>query len=305
MSEHHHRHTEQLKSNRKSLIVALSITLTMTIVEVIGGILSNSLALLGDAGHMLTDSLALGLSLLAVQMCCKPADNKRTYGYYRTEILVALLNGLILLLISSYIFYQAYNRFINPPQIKAPLMLVVATIGLIANLLGILVLKGASRENLNIRGAFLHILGDTLSSIGVIVGGIIIYFTNFYLVDPIIAVLIGLVISKGALGLVLQSTDILLEAVPKHLNLELIKSELEKVEGIKGAHDIHIWTITSGVYALSGHLFIDDQMVSKTKQIVENVNKLLKEKFRISHTTLQIECTECKQLSVCSLNEQI
>jgi cobalt-zinc-cadmium efflux system protein len=305
MSEHTHNHNQQLESNRKSLIIALSITLTMTVVEVIGGILSNSLALLGDAGHMLTDSLALGLSLLAVQMCCKPPDSKRTYGYYRTEILVALLNGLTLALISFYIFYQAYNRFMNPPQIKAPLMLVVAIIGLIANLLGILVLRRGSQENLNVKGAFLHILGDTLSSIGVIVGGIIIYFTNFYLADPIIAVLIGLIILKGAMALLFQSTDILLEAVPKHLDLELIKSELEKMEGIKGVHDIHIWTITSGIYALSGHLFIDDQMVSKTKQIVENANQLLKEKFRISHTTLQIECTECSQLSVCSLNERI
>ncbi|HEX9917142.1 MAG TPA: cation diffusion facilitator family transporter [candidate division Zixibacteria bacterium] len=305
MSEHTHSHNQQLASNRKALIVALSITLIMTVVEVVGGILSNSLALLGDAGHMLTDSLALGLSLLAVQMCCKPPDSKRTYGYYRTEILVALLNGLTLALISFYIFYQAYNRFTNPPQVRAPLMLVVATIGLIANLLGILVLRRGSQENLNVKGAFLHILGDTLSSVGVIVGGIIIYFTNFYLADPIIAVLIGLIILKGAMGLLFQSTDILLEAVPKHLNLEFIKSELEKMEGIKGVHDIHIWTITSGIYALSGHLFIDDQMISKTKQILENVNQLLKEKFRISHTTLQIECTECNQLSVCSLNERI
>lgn len=305
MSEHVHNHNQQLKSNRKSLIIALSITLTMTIVEIIGGILSNSLALMSDAGHMFTDSLALGLSLLAVQMCCRPADSKKTYGYHRTEILVALLNGLTLALISFYIFYQAYNRFINPPQVKAQLMLVVATIGLIANILGILALRKTSQENLNIRGAFLHILGDTLSSIGVIASAIIIYFTNFYLVDPIIAVLIGILILKGAVGLIVQSVDILLEAVPSHLNLELMKSNLEKMEGIKGAHDIHIWTITSGIYALSGHLFIDDQMVSKTKQIVEKVNKLLKEKFKISHTTLQIECAECDQLSVCSLNKRI
>ena len=302
MSEHHHKHTEQLKSNRKSLIVALSITLGMTVVEIIGGILSNSLALMSDAGHMLTDSLALGLSLLAVQMCCKPADSKRTYGYHRTEILVALLNGSTLVLVSFYIFYQAYNRLISPPQIKAPLMLTVAIIGLIANILGIFVLRRTSRESLNVKGAFLHMLGDLLSSVGVIAGAVIIYFTGFYLVDPIIAILIGVIILRGAMGLILQSVDILLEAVPGHLDLELVKSELQKTKGIKGVHDIHIWTITSGIYALSGHLFIDDQMVSKTKEIVEKASCLLKKKFGISHTTLQIECTECNQLSVCSLD---
>lgn len=304
MSEHHHKHIEQLKSNRKSLIIALSITLSMTVVEIIGGILSNSLALMSDAGHMLTDSLALGLSLLAVQMCCKPADSKRTYGYYRTEILVALLNGSTLVLVSIYIFYQAYNRLINPPQIKAPLMLIVAIIGLIANVLGIFVLRRTSRESLNVKGAFLHMLGDLLSSVGVIVSAIIIYFTGFYLADPIIAILIGAIILRGAIGLIVQSVDILLEAVPQHLNLDVVKQKLEEIKGVKGAHDIHIWTISSGIYALSGHLFIDDQMVGQTKEIVENVNGLLKKEFGISHTTLQVECTECDQLSVCSLNEQ-
>jgi cobalt-zinc-cadmium efflux system protein len=275
----------------------------MTLVEFFGGILSGSLALIGDAGHMLTDTLALGLSYSALKLSKRPADAKRTYGFHRTEILVALLNGLTLILISGYIFYEAYKRFLSPPQIKAPLMLGVATLGLVVNIIGILMLKGSSKTNLNIRGAFLHILGDALSSIGVIAAGIIIFFTKFYLVDPIVAILIGGIILRGALGLVTESSNILLEAVPKHLNAETITEEIKKIQGVKEMHDLHLWTITSGIYALSGHLIIEDQMVSKSDQILKEANRILQEKFGITHTTLQMECLVCKQFPVCNLGQ--
>jgi cobalt-zinc-cadmium efflux system protein len=252
---------------------------------------------------MLTDTLALGLSYFAMKISRRPADDKRTYGFHRTEILVALLNGLVLILISVYIFYEAYKRFLSPPEIKAPLMLSVATLGLVVNVIGIMMLKGSSRGNLNVRGAFLHILGDTLSSIGVIAAGIIIFFTKFYLVDPIVALLIGGIILRGAIGLVTESSNILLEAVPKHLNPETIAEELKKIAGVKDMHDLHLWAITSGIYALSGHLLIEDQMVSKSDQILKEANALLKDKFGITHTTLQLECLECSRFPVCNLGE--
>jgi cobalt-zinc-cadmium efflux system protein len=301
MSEH--KHNNNFKPEPKVLVVPLFLTALMTLVEFFGGILSGSLSLIGDAGHMLTDTLALALSFFALKLSRRPADARRTYGFHRTEILIALLNGVTLIFISGYIFYEAFRRFLAPPQIKAPLMLGVATLGLVVNIIGILILKGSSRGNLNIRGAFLHILGDALSSIGVIVAGIIIFFTKFYLIDPVVAILIGGIILRGALGLVTESSNILLEAVPKHLRVETISGELKKIQGIKDMHDLHLWTITSGIYALSGHLVIEDQMVSKSDQILKEANKILQEKFGITHTTLQLECTACGQYPVCHLGE--
>jgi cobalt-zinc-cadmium efflux system protein len=301
MSERNHNNN--FKPEPKVLVIPLLLTALMTLVEFFGGILSGSLSLIGDAGHMLTDTLALGLSFLALRLSQKPADAKRTYGFHRTEILVALLNGVTLIFISGYIFYEAYKRFLSPPQIKAPLMLGVATIGLAVNIIGILVLKGSSKTNLNIRGAFMHVLGDALSSIGVIVAGIIIFFTKFYLIDPIVAILIGGIILRGAINLITESSNILLEAVPKHLRVETISEELTKIQGIKNMHDLHLWTISSGIYALSGHLVIEDQMVSKSDQILKEANRILQEKFGITHTTLQLECLVCKQFPVCNLGQ--
>ncbi len=301
MSEHNHNNN--FKPEPKVLVIPLLLTALMTLVEFLGGILSGSLSLIGDAGHMLTDTLALALSFFALKLSRRPADARRTYGFHRTEILVALLNGVTLIFISGYIFYEAYRRFLAPPQIKAPLMLGVATLGLVVNIIGILILKGSSRGNLNIRGAFLHILGDALSSIGVIVAGIIIFFTKFYLIDPIVAILIGGIILRGAIGLITESSNILLEAVPKHLNAETIAGEIKKIKGVKDVHDLHLWTISSGIYALSGHLVIEDQMVSKSDQMLKEANRILQEKFGITHTTLQLECLACSKFPVCNLGE--
>ncbi|MCJ7459397.1 MAG: cation diffusion facilitator family transporter, partial [candidate division Zixibacteria bacterium] len=235
MSNHNHNHNSRPEPG--VLFVPLLLTALMTLVEFVGGILSGSLSLIGDAGHMLTDTLALGLSYFALRLSKRPADAKRTYGFHRTEILVSLLNGLTLIVISGYIFYEAYRRFLSPAHIKAPLMLSVAIIGLVVNVIGMSILRKSSQGNLNVRGAFLHILGDALSSIGVIVAGIIIFFTKFYLVDPIVAILIGGIILRGAVGLVTESSNILLEAVPKHLSMDAIVEELKKIPGVKELHD--------------------------------------------------------------------
>ncbi|WP_308748309.1 cation diffusion facilitator family transporter [Candidatus Hakubella thermalkaliphila] len=196
---------------------------------------------------------------------------------------------------------QLLSFFAKNVNRKTPLVLTVAIIGLVANLAGIWVLRKTSRENLNVQGAFLHILGDTLSSVGVIMGEIIIFFTGWYIIDPLIGVLIGGIILRGAVGLVMESGNILLEGVPRHINIEKVASAVKITPGVRDIHDLHIWAITSGIYALSGHLRIDDQMVSKSSDILAEVNHLLSERFGIGHTTLQLECESCVNGLVCRL----
>ena len=294
MGKQHGEAAHRSATGSRPLKIALAIVLTVMVAEVIGGILSNSLSLLGDAGHMLVDALALGLSLFAITMARRPATSTKTYGYHRVEIMAALANGTILILVSLYIFYEAYQRFSEPPLIETPLMLLVASIGLIANLAGMLLLRRASRKNLNIKAAFLHIVGDTISSVGVIIAGIIILVTGWYIADPIIAVFIGVIILWGAVRLVKQSADILLEAVPGHIQIEKVIETIKNVSGVEDVHDIHIWTITSGIHALSSHLIIEDQMVSRSAEIVATVNENLARSFKITHTTLQLECEKCE-----------
>jgi len=285
------------------LKIAITIVLVVMVFEVIGGILSNSLALLGDAGHMLVDTLALGLALFAVTIARRPATPTKTFGYHRVEIMAALANGTALFLVSAYIFYEAYQRFLEPPLINTPLMIGVAVIGLAANLTGILLLRRASRRSLNIKAAFWHIIGDTISSVGVIVAGIIISVTGWGIVDPLIAIFIGCIILWGAVRLVSESVDILMEAVPKHIQVDKVIEIIKNVPGVEAVHDIHIWTLTSDIHALSAHLLIEDQRVSKSAEIVETVNRNLGKHFNITHTTLQLECESCPTGFICDINK--
>jgi cobalt-zinc-cadmium efflux system protein len=289
------------KTNQHRLLVAISITASIAIVELIGGILSNSLALIGDAAHMFTDTVALGLSLLALNLARRPASQTRTYGYLRAEILAALTNGIVLILISAYISYEAYRRFIEPPQIQGGLMLVVAIVGLLANLIGLAILRRGGLRNLNVKSAFLHMWSDAISSIGVIVAATIILLTGWRLIDPIITIVIVVLIMRGAVRLVVEASNILLETVPKHLNVSHVASEVKKIKGVKDIHDVHLWTITSGIYALSCHLLIEDRMVSNSVGIVAEVNQMLSQKFGIGHSTLQLECEECQNSPVCHI----
>jgi cobalt-zinc-cadmium efflux system protein len=301
MTEHAHGAHLLISTNQRRLLVALSITGLMTIVELAGGLISNSLALIGDAGHMFTDTLALGLSFYALNLAKRPANQTKTYGYYRAEILAALTNGVILVLVSGYIFYEAYHRFVEPPEVRGGLMLIVAAIGLVANVVGISVLRSGRSRNLNVKGAFLHMWSDTLSSVGVIAAGAIILLTGRTIADPIISIIIGILILRGAGGLVWESVNILLEAVPKHLDVSQINNAIREIKGVRDVHDVHIWAITSGIYAMSCHLLIQDQMVSNCTQIVEDVNQMLNRKFGISHSTVQLECEECENSPVCHI----
>ncbi|MFO8164502.1 MAG: cation diffusion facilitator family transporter [Desulfatiglandales bacterium] len=275
------------------MLVVISITTGIMIAEIIGGLLANSLALLSDAGHMLTDILALGLSLAAMKFARRPPTPAKTFGFYRLEILAAFFNGMLLLVISLYIFYEAYHRLIDPREIKGLFMLLVAAIGLLANGVGIAVLRKSVHSSLNVRSAFFHLVGDTVSSAGVIVGGIVIILTGWYVVDPIISILIGGLILRGAYSLVRESIDILLEATPKEIDVEEMLGDLVRIEGVKEVHHLHLWTITSGIYAMSSHVVIDDLLISKSTQILEEIEKLLQGKYSMEHITIQFECESC------------
>jgi cobalt-zinc-cadmium efflux system protein len=295
MTHPHEHHTEM---GNRPLIITMGIIIVIMIIEIIGGLLSNSLALLGDAGHMLVDALAIGLSLFAFNLARRPSTMTRTFGYHRVEIMAALANGSVLVLVSAFIFYEAAQRFSQPPEVKTPLMLVVAVIGLIANIAGIMLLRQGSHSSLNIRGAFWHILGDTISSVGVIAAGVIIAITGWSIADPIVAIVIGIVILWGALRLVRDSVDILMESVPKNISVEKVVEDIKKVPGVREIHDIHVWTITSGIVALSAHLMIEDQMVSLSTDVRDSVNRMLAERYAITHTTLQLECDRCESCPV-------
>lgn len=306
MTDHKQNSTiSQETESTRGLKINLAIVVVVMVAEIIGGLLSNSLALLGDAGHMLVDALALVLSLFALTLARRPATTSRTFGFHRAEIMAALINGVILGFVSFFIFYEAYQRFRQPPEVRSTLMLIIGAIGLVANLAGIWLLRRTHNISLNIRAAFLHILGDTISSVGVVVAGVVIALTGWTYADPIIAVVIGIIILFGAVQLVRESSDILLEAVPKSIQADKVIQVIKNIEGVKDLHDVHIWTITSGIYALSTHLFIQDQMVSRTRDIIDKVNHELAEHFNITHTTLQVECDRCEKCSeglVCQLS---
>ena len=292
---HEHEHAPQ---GGRALIITLVITVVFMVTELVGGLLSGSLALVGDAGHMLVDVLALGLSLFAAYLARRPSTLSRTFGYHRVEIMAALANGSVLVLVSAFIFFEAADRFRSPPEVKTPLMITIAVIGLLANIAGILVLRRSSGTSLNLRGAFFHVLGDAMSSVGVIIAGIIIAATGWTAADPVVAVIIGIIILWGSVRLVRDSVDILMEAAPKNINAEAVVGVLKKISGVEEIHDIHIWTITSGIVALSAHLMIADQMVSVSTDVRDSVNRELKEQFGITHTTLQLESSRCENCPV-------
>jgi len=301
---HEHEEGRLVRGYQRELLIALVITAFIMIVELVGGLLSNSLALLSDAAHMLTDILALLLSVLAFRFSTKPPTKKTTFGFHRVEIFAAQINGAVLVFLSLFIFYEAYKRLIEPEPIKTLLMMIIAGVGLVANLVSALILHKSSKKNLNVKASFLHIMGDLFSSLGVIIGGLIIHFTGWYIIDPILSIMIGLIILKGAYGVVMETANVLLEAVPGHINLEELIRQIEAMEGVESFHDVHLWTITSGMYALSGHVLIRDQMVSESTEILEGIREHLGKLYNINHTTLQFECESCEAGFVCRLERE-
>ena len=271
----------------RPLALALAITCVYFVAEVVGGILTNSLALLSDAGHMFSDIAALALSLFAFRMARRPATTEKTYGYHRVEILAALINGLSLWLIVGIIFHEAYHRFLDPPEVQSLGMLVVAALGLGVNVVAGFILYGSHKENINLRGAFLHVIGDALGSVGAVIAGIIMLLTGWYLADPLISVFIGLLILYTSWGLVKDSVNILMQSVPEGIDIEEVQNAMEQVRGVLKTHDLHVWSVTSGVLTLSAHAVVNDS--EDFHQVLNELEVMLKERFNIEHTTIQLE----------------
>lgn len=285
MSTHPHR--PEGPSGTRELLLALLITVSFMMVEVVAALISGSLALLADAGHMLTDVSALSLSLFAAWIATKPATPEKSYGYYRTEILAALINGVALCLLVIWIGARALQRLHNPPDVLTGPMLVAAVLGLAANLASSRILAGAGTRNLNIRGARINVIGDALGSCGVIGAGLLMRFKGWRQADPLASLLIGFFIAFSAWMLMKQAVNVLLESTPAHLDLDRILEAIRDVEGVRDVHDLHLWTITTGLEAMSGHILVED--LGRSPQIVEALNRLVSERFGITHTTFQLE----------------
>ena len=266
---------------------ALAISLAYFFAELVAGFLTNSLALLSDAGHMLSDVGAMTLSLFAFRMARRPATHQSTYGFHRMEILAALFNGLTLWLIVGMIFAAAFNRFFEPPAVESFGMMIVAIVGLFVNLTAAAILHGGHRHNLNLRGAFLHVVSDAIGSVGAIIAGFIMLTTGWYLADPLIGVFIGVLILFSSWSLVKDSLSVLMQAVPKGIRLEEVRQTIEAVEGVSKVHDLHIWAVTSDIFTLSAHAVVENG--GDFHEVLNGIEDTLKERYNIEHTTIQLE----------------
>jgi len=288
MGHHHHHHGSS--SEGRSLLIATLLNVFITVVEIIGGILSNSLALLSDAAHNLSDTLAILIAYIAGKVGRRKSNERKTFGYKRIEILAAFFNALVLIGISVFLVYHAIIRFGNPEPIKGLIMFVVASAGLIFNLLAVVILKKHSDNSLNIRSAYLHLLGDTLSSFAVIIGGILIYFFEIFWVDPLITVHISIYIIKETWEVFRQSANILMQAIPEGIQLQDIIKDLEKIDGIDNIHHVHVWGLSEKEFHFECHADLEqDLSVSATSSTREQMIKILFEKYHIGHLTVQFE----------------
>jgi cobalt-zinc-cadmium efflux system protein len=278
---HNHEH------DRYRLKFTLVLTGGYCLVEFIGGLLTHSLALLSDAGHMLSDVSAMGLSLFAAYIATLPVTSQKTFGYYRAEILAAFLNGLALWLVAGVIFREAYYRFFSPPEVHGYGMLFVAGVGLLVNLVTVWLLHDAQHSNLNIHGVFLHVLGDALGSVGAIFASIVILWTGWNWVDPLTSIAIGLLVLVSSFSLVRESVDILIQATPRHLDLAEIQAAIETVPGVARVHDLHVWTLTSGLFTLTAHVVVNG--ATDHHALLDSIEQRIQQRFAIDHTTIQLE----------------
>jgi len=289
--EHHH---STAGISEKNLLAVVVLNFTITIAEIIGGIISNSLALLSDAIHNLGDGLAVLLAYIAHRVSKKESNQRNTFGYKRIEILAAFVNSIVLVAICIFLIWEAVERFQNPAPIKGLVMFSVASVGLLANLIAVVLLRSDSKKNINIRAAYVHLLGDTLSSIVVIIGGILIWLFEIYWIDPLITILISLYILKETYLLLKDSFNILMQSSPGELNLDDIKSEVEKLEGVNNIHHVHAWSLNDKQVYFEGHIDLNEDMpVSRTDVLKNRIRALLHYKFNIDHTTIEVEFGCC------------
>ena len=298
-----HAHSHQIHLQKKFKFAVL-ITFCVFLGELIGGIWSGSLALLSDAVHVLSDVFSLLISWLAIYLSTRPATSSRTYGYHRAEVFAAFVTGVSLIGISGWIFYEAYHRYMSPTEIKVTGMFVVACLGFVGNLIILWQLHGESPGNLNVRSAMLHVIGDTLSSVAVVVGGAIIFWTGWHPIDALLSFLIGGIILVGAVNVTRESVHILLENSPRNADAHTVATHLCNLEPVKDVHDMHIWSLCSNYSALSAHVVVDENTTLAPDRIIEQINAELQTHFGISHTTLQLEQVACAQAGNLLCNAQ-
>jgi cobalt-zinc-cadmium efflux system protein len=288
----------------KRLGLSLGLTAAFVVIEIIAGIFGNSLALLTDAAHNFTDVIALGLSWYAVKLATQPAHAGKTFGYHRVGILVALVNSTTLVLIALGIFYEAWHRFLAPPEVDSTILIGVGALAFLINAGTAWLVKSGSEHDLNLHSTFLHLMGDVLSTLGAVAAGIIIAFTNWNWLDPLVSVLIGVFILWNAWGILRQSIHILLESTPESIDMDSMVDTLLKVDGVRGVHDLHVWSINESLQALSAHIVTDDIHISAGASIQQNLNEILAHKYNIHHATLQLECEGCQhKLLYCDIHD--
>lgn len=292
---HDHNHDRAHDTIGRRFIFSLGLTGLIFFAELVGGFLTGSLALLSDAAHVFLDAFALGLSYVALRLASLPPDDRHTYGYHRLQILAALVNGTTLLLVAFEIFREAISRLPNPEPVLAGPMLVVAVVGLVVNLVVAFILRGHDHENLNVRSAFFHVLGDALASVGVIGAGVVIVFTGWTVIDPLVSMLIGLIILVGSGNVLRRALHILIEGAPRGLTATEVAEAMEDLPAVSKVHDLHVWTVSPGYIALSAHVVLDDQSLSETQSVMDRLKEILSERYDIEHTTIQFECESCEE----------
>ena len=291
MAEHNHHHDHTHGANKKALTISLILIASFMIVEIIGGVLTNSLALLSDAGHMLSDAISLAVALAAFKMGEKAADSARTFGYRRFEILAAVFNGVTLIVIAVFIVVEAAGRFVNPPEVATTGMLIIAALGLIINIIvAKILMSGDTHDNLNMKGALLHVFGDLLGSVAAIVAALSIMFFGWGFMDPLASVIVAILIAVSAFRILRQSLNVLMEGVPENIDVDTVINTINNIEGVEDAHHLHVWSISSGMNAMSVHVVVNGTLnVHETQKIIHRIDRQMKHE-NIEHVTVQVEC---------------
>ncbi len=292
--DHEHLAQAQMEPSRRRLLFAVALTAVVLVVEVVGGIWANSLALLSDAAHVFTDLVSLALSLGALIIAARPVSKEHTFGFHRVEVFAALVNGMLLLLISAEILRAAYARTVHPPVVRVEGMLLIAVAGLVANGVIALRLRGHAHHDLNLRSAYLHVLADLGGSVGVVIAGVVIWFTGWRQADPVVSAAIAVAVLAGSVRLLRDTAHILLEGVPRGLGLDAVAKAVLSVPGVEAIHDLHIWTICSNLLALSVHVTVGDRPSEQRDAIVQAINDRLRDEFAILETTVQAEAEPCR-----------
>lgn len=295
---HNHSHNHASETSEKNLFITMALNFFITIAEVIGGFISGSLSLISDALHNFSDGIAIIITYIAMRLSKKPKTFKYTFGLKRAEIIAAIINASTLIIISFFLIKEAVVRFYNPSPITGSLMLIVAAIGLTANVIGTLLLKEGSEGNLNIRAAYLHLLSDSVSSLAVIIGAVFIIFYKIYWIDPLLTILISVYILKEAYEIVKESLNILMMSNPEGIDLDATKNTLEKIPGVKNIHHVHLWKMKDDDIHFESHIEVEDMLVSKTAEIQRLLETSLNDEFEINHTTIQFECGVCDEIDL-------